>query len=518
MLVADQRNDESRIPKLYELTSTTVVSAYNPKNNGWTQLASPALAGTFGAGSAGVFMPHRGPRGTLTAVSSASNFTLSALELSVTASVNQFADRGDGVGFKIRVYDPVAGKTGETFIVANTASATPQVSVSPALAWTPSTSSSYEFLSGRVYFITSGAVAAGMWKYYDVALNAWSGNLSTTNLPTIATDSTLICLDEQYVPANQLPGAGIFGQLTATASAAGTITGTAAGADAGVLANEFRNFQIRIVTDATTPGSVGQRRKIASHTAGASPVYTLNANWTTTPSASAVFVIEYPNDIILSTGGQTNVYTYTSDAAPGTNGGLGTADSWSTTTYGARGTAPAAGCAAIVGFGVSNVILAGVTTAALYGGTNDPQKNFRYSYIFNFRGGGTNTLDILDIAGAAAGAWTNGATADIPSGLSHWNTGATMAYDGVSLNGAFAYLNYAGGQYFMKFNVFSRGLDEWAWLQYPATTAVVGNKLAVLPYVDPSGSGPKISHLYTRRITAATVGASTELFESLISR
>ena len=65
-----------------------------------------------------------------------------------------------------------------------------------------------------------------------------------------------------------------------------------------VLANEYRNFQIRIVQDTVNPTAVGQRRNITSHTAGASPVYTVPA-WTVTPSANAIFVIENNGDRIL---------------------------------------------------------------------------------------------------------------------------------------------------------------------------------------------------------------------------
>ena len=67
------------------------------------------------------------------------------------------------------------------------------------------------------------------------------------------------------------PGKGFFDVLTATATGATSITGTVAGADAAVLLNEYRNFQIRIVEDTVTPTAVGQRRNITSHTAGASP-------------------------------------------------------------------------------------------------------------------------------------------------------------------------------------------------------------------------------------------------------
>lgn len=514
-ICCDLRNTEDRDPHIYELLSNALVNQYNFKNDGWAAsgLVNPALAGTFGAGANVVAMPHRGPRGTLTAVASTSEFTLSTLELAVTAYVNQLASTGGGAnGFKIRIYDPVAGKMGETYIQSSTAGTTPQVVVSPALAWTPSTSSSYEMLSGRVYFIGSGTVAAGIWKYFDIALNAISGSLSTTNLPvTIATDSSLLCMDETYVPANQLPGAGYFGQITATASGASTITGTVSGVDSALAANEFRNFQIRVVQDLTTVASVGQRRRITSHTGGASPVYTVNSAWTTQPSSAAVFVIENNNDVLFWTGAQTNTYAYHEDAQPMNV----TAQTWDTTTWAARGTAIGAGAMCFMPHGVSNGVVSGVTTSALYGTTNDPNKNFRYSYVHSFRGGAVTTLDIFDIAGAATGAWTSAAPYAVT--LNTFTTGSAGGYDGVTNNGAFYYINVNGGQTYIRYSAFSRNTEPWAYLKYPSGAAVVGAKLDVAAYIDPSGN-PKVSFLYSRKQTTSTVGTSTELFENLISR
>lgn len=153
-----------------------------------------------------------------------------------------------------------------------------------------------------------------------------SSALSTTNL--VATVGTvyldLVPLDEQHVPHTRFPGEGFLvgaatydtagsytkGCLTATATAAGTITGQASSGDAAVLANQFRNFQIRIVEDTSTPTAVGQRRRITSHTAGASPVYTLASNWSVTPSSDCKYVVENDSDKIIFLTNSTTVYNY----------------------------------------------------------------------------------------------------------------------------------------------------------------------------------------------------------------
>ena len=99
--------------------------------------------------------------------------------------------------------------------------------------------------------------------------------------------------------------------MLATGSAANTITGQASNGDASVVINKFRNYQIRIVEDTAIPTAVGQRRRISSHTAGPSAVYTVATNWTVTPSATCKFVIENDTDRIIGFfGGSTAIYNY----------------------------------------------------------------------------------------------------------------------------------------------------------------------------------------------------------------
>ena len=166
-------------------------------------------------------------------------------------------------------------------------------------------------MSGKVYMLSASTLAATIFRSFEIATNTLT-SLSNTNLnATISLDSSFVVLDEQYVPYDHIPGegfvvdpantfnGGLHRCLKATATAAGSITGQATAGDATLLENEYRNFQIRIVEDVTEPTAVGQRRIIKSHTAGASPVYTIGANWTVTPTATAKFVIEYPNLILL---------------------------------------------------------------------------------------------------------------------------------------------------------------------------------------------------------------------------
>lgn len=504
VICCDLRNNADKDPRIFALATTIALNSYSTVNDGWVFIGTPALASSFAAGTGSVFMPARGPRGTLAAGASTTKVTLSTA-LPAAVGINQLASRGgDGVGYKIRIIGNSAGSSGKTeerYIVANSGGTTPALILDSALSFTPAAGDAYEFLSGRVYMVTAGAAVAGMWKYYDVLTNSFSGNLSVTNLATGTVETMLNGMDELYVPCNNTPGQGfILGSgtnsaLTATAAAAGTLTGQAAGGDAAVLTNEWRNFQIRITQDVTTPTAVGQRRRITSHTAGPSPVYTVTGNWTVTPSANAQYVIENNNEIIVFGNAATTVFTYAQD----TYGTAQTGDTWSTTTYSARGNAVALGQLSFQAFGVSTVEVA-----------KDVDKNFRYSQIFAFRGGAATTLDVLDISGGANGSWSAAVVYASMSGAAP-ASGSVGIYDPISSfgSGKFYYLNISSQQPFYRFNAFTRQMCEWTYLRYSQSTNVNGARMALGSYID---GATRLSFIYSGR------ASGTEMFQILVQR
>lgn len=434
-MCADLRSDVSRNPFAYQLVSTTVLNRFNFITKSW-QLAATSGVSAVAASSSCCFVPSFGAVGTIAAGATTKSVVISTA-LPSAVGVNMLSNRGGSgeLGFKIRIIDTTAGKTEERFIVGNTGGTTPTITVDNAFTFTPATGARYEILGGRVIMLGSGAPAAASWRSFEVATNTLA-NLANTNLPTMATDSALLVLDEQYTPYDCEPGEGMIKgsfeydnnlvsrkALSATAAAASTITGQATGGDAVVAANEFRNFQIRIVQDTTTPAAVGQRRLIASHTAGASPVYTLGTAWTTTPSSSAKFVIELPNQVVLRTAANTTTYTYNySDASQNNGTTTIAANAWSTTYFGAAPAANGIGCLWAPSFGIRP----------------DAARNARHSHCFFFRGGST-TLDLLDIAGGTTGAWTGAVVYD--GGNNALGAGTCGAYSPYGQEGRFVYLN-----------------------------------------------------------------------------
>lgn len=486
-LASDYRNDYSRDPFIRQMVSATVINRYNIFTKSWSLATNPSLAGTFGAGATTVFAPSRAFQGTITAGATTTVIPTSTV-LAAAPGLNNYANRGGTgeYGFKIRIIGNTAGKTEERYIVANSSTTTPTFVLDSALSFTPSSGDLYEVISGRYFMLNAGTLAAGILKSFETANNTLT-SLGTTNLPNIGTDSSFVALDEQYVPYSNSPGDGFIQgtyvystgattlyALAATGAGASSLTGQSANGDAIVAVNEFRNFQIRIVEDTTTPTSVGQRRVIASHTAGPSPVYTLGSAWTVTPSATCKFVIEYPNLILLRTGTNTATYTYNYGTAT-INNGTNTiaADAWST-TYFAGGNANAAGGLWMPSFSII---------------PDTPQRYSRNSFIYFWRGGGVATLDLFDIANTITGTWTSNISYD-GSGSALPNTGTCGSNGPVQNEGRFFYLNVfvnnAINQIY-RFDLQNRVLSPYTPTEYLQTgTAVVGNRFACYVTIDGS--------------------------------
>jgi hypothetical protein len=483
-VASDLRSGMSRNPFVYQLASAAILNRFNVVTKAWNFVQSPALAGTYGIGAAMAFVPSLGLVGTIAAGATTTRVTISTA-FPTAVGINMLANRGGSgeYGFKIRIIDTTAGKTEERYIVGNSAGTQPVIDVLSAFSFTPATGARYEIVAGRVFMLSASTLVSNIWRSLEIASNTLSSGLSTTNLPaSIGTDSSIMVLDEQYTPYNCMPGEGmVLGAfvydtgvetrkaLAATASGASTLTGQASLGDAVVAGNEYRNFQIRIVQDLTTPTAVGQRRIIASHGAGPSAVYTLATAWTVQPSSSAKFVIELPNLLLLRSSATTSVYTWNYGDATVNNGTASIAsNAWHATYF---GVAPAAHAL-------------GGQWAPSWGIQPDVGRNARHSHCHWFRGGGA-VVDTLDIAAAIAGTWT--ATIAIDGAVS-LTTGTSGAYSPFDNEGRMFYMNiYAGSaiNQIYRFDVKNRVLSPFTPTDFlQSGTAAGGNRMAAYCAVD----------------------------------
>ena len=482
---SDLRSGLSRNPFVYNLTSATVLNRFNVVTKSWAFVQSPALAGTFAVGAAMAFAPSLGLVGTIAAGATSSSVTLTTA-LPAAVGLNMLANRGGSgeYGYKLRIIDQVTGKTEERYITGNSAGTTPSIQVISPFSFTPATGARYEIVAGRVFMLGAGTIATNIWRSLEVASNFLSVGLSTTNLPaSIATDSDLMVLDEQYTPYDCTPGEGMIkgafvydtgvetrSALSATAAGASTLTGQATLGDADVVANEYRNFQIRIVQDTVNPTAVGQRRIIASHTAGPSSVYTMGTSWTVTPSASAKFVIELPNLALLRSSATNTVYTYNYGDATINNGTNNIAsNAWSTTYFGAASFANASGGMWMPSFGIRP----------------DEGKNARHSFCYFFRGATSAVLDVLDIAGSITGTWTSGVVYD---GTTALTVGTCGGYAPFENEGRMFYMNiYVASaiNQLYRFDVQNRVLSPFTATDFiQAGTAAAGKRITCYAAID----------------------------------
>lgn len=488
-LASDLRSDLSRNPFVYQLVSNAILNRYNIVTKGSAFTLNPALAGTFGGGAGMTFAPSFGLVGTIAAGATTTSVVLTTA-LPTAVGLNMLANRGGSgeYGFKLRIIDNGAGgsgKTAERYITGNTAGTTPTIQVLSTFGFTPVSGSRYEIVAGRVFMLGAGTTASNIWRSFEVASNTLSTGLSTTGLPaTIATDGSILALDEQYTPYDCNPGDGMIKgaynydtgvvqryALTATATGASSLTGQATLGDAVVAVNEYRNFQIRIVEDTTNVTAVGQRRIIASHTAGPSPVYTLGTAWTVTPSATAKYVIELPNLILMRSSATTTVYTYNYTDATINNGTNNiTTNSWSTTYF---GVAPGANGA-------------GGMWAPSFGIRPDTARNARQSFCYFFRGGAA-TLDVLDIAGSITGTWTGALVYDgSPGALPTTGSGGCLAP--FENEGRMFYMNlYVASQLsqIYRFDVQNRVMSPFTPTDFlQSGAAALGNRVACYAALD----------------------------------
>lgn len=406
--------------------SNTEAYVYNPSEDGWVQLASPALAGTFGAGVAAV----AGAWSTGSTVGAAS-LTATAGTTS-TITTNQTLAR-DLRGYKIHILSgPNNGSVLD--IVSNTTGTNSVITVATqASAFSASTV--YRLLTPRWYVVGAGTLAAASFRVYDYATNTWT-TLSQTGLPaTIGTDSKLIATPSIVD--------GAFKQFaTGTATSATTTTIVQTGKT--WTSSQWINFQVRI----TGGTGAGQIRTITANTADTLTV----ATWTTTPDATSTYAIE-GNDNFLYYIGNNAVTLYRYDIA---------ANTWSTLTPGvARGAAPVAGMSA---HWVHSVEEADWNSeSAIVNGRR----------IYSFRGNGA-TVDYYDIA---ANTWVNAITYS-PSQES-FGAGTKYALHNGKL---FVQLNATGRWFYLDFA--RSELFPWSTMLYPQGAAIVGDTAFDVIYED----------------------------------
>lgn len=418
MFMAFDPNDVSNLALF--VTSNTVAYLYHHDEDAWTQIPSPALAGTFGAGACGTAYRWSSTVTANGGSTSTATTTAAITGLCLGRTVRFLTGANAGVEATITGVIIVPGGTSTIQFAA--------------LGSAVVNTDTFIIDTGLFCILGAGTLAAGSFRSYDALTGVWA-SLTITGLPaTWGTDGAMAVTS----------GISQFASGTATAGAATTLTNSAK----AWTVNQWTNYQVRI----TGGTGRGQTRTIASNTA---TVLTVSAAWTTNPDATSVYAIEANDDFLYLTGNNAvTMYRYSRSA-----------NTWTTmapTT--ARAAAPGTG-ATLGWVGKTGDANWGNESAILDG-----------RYLYALRGGGSTVIDRFDIAGgtAGAGAWLALA---YPGAVETFTTGSSADW-----SGRYIYIRKDGTNRFFKFSVRGNYLEPLSTNLYPDGAAVLGKKVWVKDY------------------------------------
>lgn len=433
-----------RQQQLY-VNATTTAWLYNPFEDGWVQVPSPALAGTFGAGAAGV----AGAWSTGTTVAAAS---LTATGGTTSTIVTNQTLARSLAGYSIHILaGPNAGVTLQ--IVSNTVGANATITVA-AQASAFSASTVYRLSTPVWYVLGAGTLASGSFRKYDWATNTWT-TLVNTGLPaTIGTDGKLITTPSWL-------NSGYYQFATGTATSA---TGTTLVNSARTWAtNQWTNYQVRIVSGT----GAGQIRTISSNTGTTLTVPT----WTTTPDATSVYSIEGNDDFVYYLGNNAvTLFRYSI-----------TSNTWTTLSpTAARAAAPGAGMSAHWIYGETNTLW--TNENAIINGQR----------IYSFRGAAGAVLDYYDIA---ANTWVSGVS--YAPATETFTTGSKYTYINDKL-----YIQKDATNRWFEYDFADQGMNGWTTMPVVQGAAIVGDTAFDTTYYD---GATEIHYVYMLMNTSTTM-------------
>lgn len=324
------------------VSSATVHYLYHNDEDGWVQIPSGALGGTFGAGSCG----HKSRWGnTLTAnggTTTQANTATAISGLAKGATIRFLT--GSNAGLERTISDVLITPGGTNSLYFD------------ALPNAVANNDTFVVSTGRFFIWNAGTMSSTSFRSYDPLTNVWT-SLSITNAPTSwGTDGKMVVT----------PSYDMFASGTTTSATINTLSNSAK----SWTTNQWTNYQVRI-TDGT---GIGQVRTISSNTG---TQLTVSQNWTVTPDATSKYIIEGNDDFIYLLGNNAvTMYRYSIAG-----------NSWTTLSpTSARSSAPGVGMSANW-----------VSTVNSVGWDNENDiRNGRY--IYSFRGGATATLHRYDIA------------------------------------------------------------------------------------------------------------------------
>lgn len=473
---------------------------YDHAQDGFVQIPSGALSGTFGAGACGAYSPWSIPYtanggSTTTATVLASTHNINAF---VEGETIEFISSGINNGLRRKI----------TNVRNNAGTGTITLTFDSPVATAVLNTHTFRISSGSFFVMSAGIVSSGSWKRFDIATMAWQSSLVVTNLPTpwgtdgkavstakmanveqngtatagsttTLTDSTKAWVVDEFKnhwvlivdgtgegqmvkivsnTATQLTFGALatgldatsvyqisgskpaFASGLATAGAGSTMTNGAK----SWTTNQWTNYQVRIVSGT----GAGQIRTIASNTG---TVLTVSSAWGTNPDSTSVYVIEGNEDYIYLAGNNAvTMYRYSISG-----------NAWTVMAPTvARGGAPTTGMC---------MDWVSETGNSDWANESDIQDG---RYIYSMRGSAGALIDRFDIAGgtAGAGAWT----AVTYIGTETFTTGSSAFQ-----SGRYLYIRKDATHRFFRYDIVGNMMEPFNTNTYPDGVALLGSKMWV---------------------------------------
>lgn len=422
---------------MFAINGISAIWAYTMDQDAWQQITNSGIAGTFGAGSCGEFIPLGIPGGA--SVNTATAGTTNTITTNRTLLLNM-------PDVKVRV---VAG-TGmgyEGTIKSNTIGANAIITLNTANGVAFDNTTQFQIFSGSLWFFNAGTPG---FSVYDLATNVWTAK-SVTGVPAWGTGGMI--LSTQSLVSGEIETGTSSGTNTSA-----TLNDTSKSWTAGM----WVNYQVRIKSGT----GAGQVRKISANTTNGA---TVSAVWTVTPDATSVYSFEGDDDALYLAGNNAvTMYKYSISG-----------NAWSTIS-------PVAARAGAKGAGGMSEWITNIPEWTLH----DPA-NYRQNgrYIYSFRAGGGNILDLYDIAGNT---WISGRS--YAGQMETFTTGSCCEYYRGNL-----YINKEATGRIYQFNINGNMLNPYAYNAYVESTVRESDRLMICEYQDGAVKLPYMFHFRNSR-------------------
>ena len=480
------------------VASATTQYYYDHAQDGFTQLPSGAIAGTFGAGACGAYTPW-----SITYTANGGS-TTTVTVAAATHNINGFAE-GETIEF-ISAGTATGQRRKITNVRNNAGAGTITLTFDSAVATTILTSHTFRLSTGRFFVMGAGTTAAGSWKTFDNGTYAWQSNLSTTNLPgTNGTDSkavstaklanvlyngtatsgstttivdttkawTVDALKNRWVMIIDGTGEGQMVKIASNTATTLTFAAITTGADntsvyqvtdgkpgyaIGVATSGSATTVVNSAKAWTNDQWINYQVRILSGTGQGQIKTIMDNNGTTltigsgaTIDSTSVYIIEANEDnIYLAGNNAVTMYKYSISG-----------NSWAVMSpTSARGAAPTTGMC---------LDWVSETGNSDWANENDIQDG---RYIYSTRGGGGALIDRFDIAGGTAGAGAWAAVTYI--GTETFATGASAFQ-----SGRYLYIRKDATNRFFRFDIVGNQMEAFNTNTYTDGAALLGQKIWV---------------------------------------